>query len=293
MRTVMCILNGQLRPVVVRDRSIASDVPAAEKADRSNPDHVAAPFAGVVTVSGRRRRQGRRRTDHRHHRGDEDGGRDHRAQGGHRQPHRRIGHRAGRGWRSAGGGELTRIVAGTLGGRRIAVPRTGTRPDYRPGARVAVQRARVAHRLRRRLGARPVRGFGRAWPGGAVEGRHVGGVRRIRPSRGRRHRPEHRVAGGDGAPCGAGLSQRCWRAARTGRSTWCFADPPYDVGDAEIVQMLTALVDGGWVRSGQRRGRRAGGVGAVADVAGRLAAVAGPPLRRHPAGAGRAEPELP
>jgi pyruvate carboxylase len=51
MRTVMCILNGQLRPVVVRDRSIASDIPAAEKADRSNPDHIAAPFAGVVTVS--------------------------------------------------------------------------------------------------------------------------------------------------------------------------------------------------------------------------------------------------
>jgi pyruvate carboxylase len=51
MRTVMCILNGQLRPVVVRDRSIASDIPAAEKADRSNPDHVAAPFAGVVTVN--------------------------------------------------------------------------------------------------------------------------------------------------------------------------------------------------------------------------------------------------
>jgi pyruvate carboxylase len=50
MRTVMCILNGQLRPVVVRDRSIASDIPAAEKADRTNPDHVAAPFAGVVTV---------------------------------------------------------------------------------------------------------------------------------------------------------------------------------------------------------------------------------------------------
>jgi pyruvate carboxylase len=51
MRTVMCILNGQLRPVVVRDRSIASDIPTAEKADRSNPDHVAAPFAGVVTVN--------------------------------------------------------------------------------------------------------------------------------------------------------------------------------------------------------------------------------------------------
>jgi pyruvate carboxylase len=51
MRTVMCILNGQLRPVLVRDRSIASDIPTAEKADRTNPDHVAAPFAGVVTVS--------------------------------------------------------------------------------------------------------------------------------------------------------------------------------------------------------------------------------------------------
>ena len=50
MRTVMCIINGQLRPVLVRDRSIASTVPTAEKADRGNPDHVAAPFAGVVTV---------------------------------------------------------------------------------------------------------------------------------------------------------------------------------------------------------------------------------------------------
>jgi pyruvate carboxylase len=51
MRTVMCIINGQLRPVMVRDRSIAVDVPVAEKADRTNPDHVAAPFAGVVTVN--------------------------------------------------------------------------------------------------------------------------------------------------------------------------------------------------------------------------------------------------
>jgi pyruvate carboxylase len=51
MRTVMCILNGQLRPVLVRDRNIAADVPAAEKADRANPNHIAAPFAGVVTVT--------------------------------------------------------------------------------------------------------------------------------------------------------------------------------------------------------------------------------------------------
>jgi pyruvate carboxylase len=51
MRTVMCILNGQLRPIVVRDRSIASEVPVAEKADRTNPAHIGAPFAGVVTVN--------------------------------------------------------------------------------------------------------------------------------------------------------------------------------------------------------------------------------------------------
>ncbi|OBJ70424.1 pyruvate carboxylase [Mycobacterium sp. 1274756.6] len=51
MRTVMCIINGQLRPVLVRDRSVASEVPTAEKADRANPGHVAAPFAGVVTVA--------------------------------------------------------------------------------------------------------------------------------------------------------------------------------------------------------------------------------------------------
>lgn len=50
MRTVLCILNGQLRPVLVRDRSIAGDVAAAEKADKTNPDHIAAPFAGAVTV---------------------------------------------------------------------------------------------------------------------------------------------------------------------------------------------------------------------------------------------------
>ncbi|WP_078315086.1 pyruvate carboxylase [Mycobacterium sp. D16Q16] len=51
MRTVMCILNGQLRPVQVRDRSIDSAVASAEKADRGNADHVPAPFAGVVTLN--------------------------------------------------------------------------------------------------------------------------------------------------------------------------------------------------------------------------------------------------
>ncbi|WP_431995881.1 pyruvate carboxylase, partial [Streptomyces griseoflavus] len=51
MRTVMSTLNGQLRPIQVRDRAAASDVPVTEKADRANPGHVAAPFAGVVTLA--------------------------------------------------------------------------------------------------------------------------------------------------------------------------------------------------------------------------------------------------
>jgi pyruvate carboxylase len=50
MRTVMSSLNGQLRPIQVRDRAAASDVPVTEKADRGNPGHVPAPFAGVVTL---------------------------------------------------------------------------------------------------------------------------------------------------------------------------------------------------------------------------------------------------
>ncbi len=50
MRTVMTTLNGQLRPVFVRDRSIKVDVRQAERADTSKAGQVAAPFSGVVTI---------------------------------------------------------------------------------------------------------------------------------------------------------------------------------------------------------------------------------------------------
>ena len=49
MRTVMFTLNGQLRPIRVRDRTIAIDVVASEKAEPGIPGHIAAPFAGAVT----------------------------------------------------------------------------------------------------------------------------------------------------------------------------------------------------------------------------------------------------
>ena len=49
-RTVMCTLNGQLRPVQVRDESVAVDLRQAERADASQPGQVAAPFSGVVSL---------------------------------------------------------------------------------------------------------------------------------------------------------------------------------------------------------------------------------------------------
>ena len=49
-RTVMATLNGQLRPLNIRDKKIATDVAVAEKANLANPAEVAAPFAGVVTL---------------------------------------------------------------------------------------------------------------------------------------------------------------------------------------------------------------------------------------------------
>ncbi|AHH21028.1 pyruvate carboxylase [Nocardia nova SH22a] len=51
IRSVVCQLNGQLRQVAVRDRALAQSIPMAEKADPTDPGHIAAPFSGVVTVS--------------------------------------------------------------------------------------------------------------------------------------------------------------------------------------------------------------------------------------------------
>ncbi|WP_327003493.1 pyruvate carboxylase [Dactylosporangium sp. NBC_01737] len=52
-RTVLATLNGQLRTFTVRDTSITTDFKPAEKADRTDPGHLGAPFAGVVTLQVR------------------------------------------------------------------------------------------------------------------------------------------------------------------------------------------------------------------------------------------------
>ncbi len=51
MRQVILTVNGQVRPLFVRDESAESTVAEVEKADTSNPGHVAAPFAGVVSIT--------------------------------------------------------------------------------------------------------------------------------------------------------------------------------------------------------------------------------------------------
>jgi pyruvate carboxylase len=50
-RSVFCRLNGQPRVVTVRDRSIKDTRPRGERAQSDNPAHVAAPFAGAVSLT--------------------------------------------------------------------------------------------------------------------------------------------------------------------------------------------------------------------------------------------------
>jgi pyruvate carboxylase len=49
-RSVMATINGQMRPISIRDKSVSSEVAAAEKADPGKAGHVAAPFQGAVTI---------------------------------------------------------------------------------------------------------------------------------------------------------------------------------------------------------------------------------------------------
>ncbi|MCL4122313.1 UNVERIFIED_CONTAM: hypothetical protein GTU68_044668 [Idotea baltica] len=51
IRSVVFRLNGQFRPIDIRDRQAASNVVESEKASAQNPGHVPAPFRGVVNVT--------------------------------------------------------------------------------------------------------------------------------------------------------------------------------------------------------------------------------------------------
>jgi pyruvate carboxylase len=51
IRTLLVLLNGQQRPIDVRDRSLEPEVSVREKADPNDDAHVAAPMTGVVTLT--------------------------------------------------------------------------------------------------------------------------------------------------------------------------------------------------------------------------------------------------
>ncbi len=102
IRTVMTTLNGQLRPVYVRDRSITVEARQVEKADTSKPGQVAAPFSGVVTLKAAVGDTVDGRSAGRLDRGDEDGGGHHGARRRRRGAHRDRGDAAGRCRRSFG-----------------------------------------------------------------------------------------------------------------------------------------------------------------------------------------------
>ncbi len=51
IRSVVFRLNGQFRPIEVRDRAVSSNVIESEKANPQNPGHIPAPFRGVVNVT--------------------------------------------------------------------------------------------------------------------------------------------------------------------------------------------------------------------------------------------------
>ncbi|MGV0742049.1 16S rRNA (guanine(966)-N(2))-methyltransferase RsmD [Mycolicibacterium sp. XJ870] len=145
---------------------------------------------------------------------------------------------------------MTRIIAGTLGGRRISVPRTGTRPTS-DRVREAVFNA-LASRLE--------------FSGLAVLDLYAGsgalGLEAL--SRGAASalfvEADQRAAavvtkniaalGVAGATVRRG-SVASVLAAGAGRAVdLVLADPPYDLDAAAVDAMLTALADGGWVRAG-------------------------------------------
>ena len=106
-RTVMALINGQLRPVSIRDRGVSSAVAAAEKADSAEPGPRRRAVPGRGHRGRREGRGGRGRPDGRDHRGDEDGGRHHRAARRHRRAARLLRHPDRRRRRPGAGPGLT------------------------------------------------------------------------------------------------------------------------------------------------------------------------------------------
>ncbi|HTM85080.1 MAG TPA: 16S rRNA (guanine(966)-N(2))-methyltransferase RsmD, partial [Mycobacterium sp.] len=145
---------------------------------------------------------------------------------------------------------MTRIIAGTLGGRRIAVPRSGTRPT---SDRV---REAVFNVLTARLDFTGLAVLDLYAGSGALGlealSRGAGSVVFVES--------DQRAAGViaqnistlrvAGATVRRGSVATVLAAGADGPVDLVLADPPYDLSTSEVQEMLRALAEGGWVKPG-------------------------------------------
>ena len=96
IRTVVATLNGQLRPIGVRDRSVSATRSRRGEGRSGQPRSPGGPVRRGGHPHRRDGREGRGGSDRRHDRGDEDGGRDHGTQVGHGEPRRDLSSATGR-----------------------------------------------------------------------------------------------------------------------------------------------------------------------------------------------------
>ncbi|MGV0791859.1 16S rRNA (guanine(966)-N(2))-methyltransferase RsmD [Mycolicibacterium sp. XJ1819] len=145
---------------------------------------------------------------------------------------------------------MTRIVAGELGGRRITVPRSGTRPTsdrVREAlfnlltARIELTGATVLD-LYAGSGALGLEAYSR----GAASAVFVESDQRAAAV------VEKNIAalGVAGATVRRAPVATVLRAGSSRPVDLVFADPPYDIDAAEVEMVLTVLVDGGWTAPG-------------------------------------------
>ena len=148
---------------------------------------------------------------------------------------------------------MTRIIAGSARGRRLAVPASGTRP--------------TSDRVREALFSTvesDLAGTGRSWPqmrvldlfsGSGALGleslsRGAASVVLVEKSRScaKVVSANASVVGLDGAQI---VIRDAWQVAELvppdGGATLCFADPPYDWAAADLRRLLTGLADSGWL----------------------------------------------
>ncbi|WKG06515.1 16S rRNA (guanine(966)-N(2))-methyltransferase RsmD [Mycolicibacterium sp. HK-90] len=145
---------------------------------------------------------------------------------------------------------MTRIVAGALGGRRIAVPRSGTRPTS-DRVREAVFNALSARLDFTGLSVLDLYAGSGALGLEAVS-RGAGSAMFVEADQRAAAVITENIAalGVRGATVRRGNVETVLAGGATRPVDLVFADPPYDLDDAAVDAMLTLLVRAGWVRSG-------------------------------------------